>query len=178
MIDKHTYRLAGTFTNQGTRLRAINFISSLVNPMFVLGQLSVWNSEDVPPIPLPNLLEIPEPYMYIRPTLIDLIDYNYCSKDSSYLDEYKDYHPSLFPTRTEEVGKVLIAAHIPRGLLAIPFRAIGLVSNVVVAPTSEYLPYYPPGEIIDSGDLHWVNYFSPTSLGEGGPHTISIVINC
>jgi hypothetical protein len=178
MLDKHTYRLVGVFTNQGSRYRALNFIKSLVNPMFVIGKLTPWNDEDIPPTPSPAMLQIPEPYVYVRPTLIDILDYDYCSQDSSYLDQYKDYHPSLFPTRTEEVGKVLIASHISQGLIVSPFRVVGLVSNVELVPNTPYLSSYLPVSILDVGILHWVNYLSPTSLLEGGPHTLSIVINC
>lgn len=178
MIDKYTYRSVGVFTNQGSRFRALNFIKSLINPMFVIGKLTPWNEDDIPPLPSPASLLVPEPYVYIRPTLIDILDYDYCTQDSNYLDQYKDYHPSLFPTRTDEVGKVLIASHIPEGLLVSPFRAVGLVSDVQLQPNSFYVSSYLPSSILDVGTLHWINYLTPTSLLEGGPHTLSIVINC
>lgn len=178
MIDKYTYRLAGVFTNQGSRFRATNFIRSLVNPMFVFGKLTPWNNEDIPPIPVPSELKVLEPHIYLRTTLIDILDYEYCSEDSNYLDEFKDYHPSLFPTKSNEVAKVIIATHIPKNLITSSFRAIGLVSDVDITPGTPYSQYYRPQEIINAGTLHWINYLSPTSLAIGGPHTVSIIINC
>lgn len=179
MLDKYTYRSVGVFTNQGSRYRALNFIKSLTNPMFVVGKLTPWgDTTDIPPIPSPALVDVIEPYIYLRPTLIDILDYDYCSEDSNYLDEYKDYHPTLFPTRTDDVGKVLIATNVPRGLLGSTFRCIALISDVNVNPSIEYSSYYYPSDIEDWGVLHWINYMTPTSLLEGGPHTLSIVINC
>lgn len=178
MFNTQTYKSIGVFTAQGSRFRALNFIKALINPMFVLGKTTPWNTLDEPPPPSQTISMIQEPLIYLRPTLIDILDYDYCGSDSSYLDAYKDYHPSLFPTKTTDVGKVLIVTHVPKALITTPFRSMALVSGVELVPGIPYESYYEPQHITSTEVIHWISYFTPTNWLQGGPHTLSIVIDC